>query len=628
MEAAATSTTTTAAVEGTAAFVEPAVETPAPAAAAPAADPATTADPASTPAESAPIAGGVAMTFIDDDVEPKQEFQPDTYTAADSDEAAGMAGAVMDAPLTDSTGAVVTAPAPPAEQLTAADLASAGGAAKPGGSSKPNPFSQNISRTSPATVVWLHQNYEAAEGVSLGRSTLYEHYQKHCDQTTTEPVNPASFGKLIRSVFRDLKTRRLGTRGNSKYHYYGIRVKNDSTLKFSPDQVGGPHQRIRAGGPEIPGRKIVKNPKSESKEGDDSGGSNIDMGHFIDTEVELPEFPQMNLVPGLETAADFNQPYYAHCKDILKTLGRADFLTQIPEKWSQFWGVVAIHFRDVLGGNPGVTHVDACDEIFFSTMGRAIFTDVLCNMPEELTKEIRFFAKYMEQWIKSALDGYSDALIERKLVRVRAFAHALRRYTSLNHLAQAAQAVLNDKVQTEQMLKDIKCIDFMAAIAQAEEICECAPETVNRIELDLKWALEKRFTLKQWASWLQRTMATALYGSANPSKEARRFLTRWSFYSSIVIRDLTLRSAQSFGSFHLLRLLYDEYIIYLVELIDTNPANAGTALLSVPAGCTRAMVEDYEPRPSVLFGGGGGGSGKRNGSDLEPASMKTPKLEE
>ena len=28
----------------------------------------------------------------------------------------------------------------------------------------------------------------------------------------------------------------------------------------------------------------------------------------------------------------------------------------------------------------------------------------------------------------------------------------------------------------------------------------------------------------------------------------------------------------SFGSFHLLRLLYDEYIIYLVELIDMNPA--------------------------------------------------------
>lgn len=33
----------------------------------------------------------------------------------------------------------------------------------------------------------------------------------------------------------------------------------------------------------------------------------------------------------------------------------------------------------------------------------------------------------------------------------------------------------------------------------------------------------------------------------------------------MIIRDLTLRSAASFGSFHLIRLLYDEYIFYLVE---------------------------------------------------------------
>ena len=33
----------------------------------------------------------------------------------------------------------------------------------------------------------------------------------------------------------------------------------------------------------------------------------------------------------------------------------------------------------------------------------------------------------------------------------------------------------------------------------------------------------------------------------------------------MVIRDLTLRSATSFGSFHLIRLLFDEYLFYLVE---------------------------------------------------------------
>ena len=44
------------------------------------------------------------------------------------------------------------------------------------------------------------------------------------------------------------------------------------------------------------------------------------------------------------------------------------------------------------------------------------------------------------------------------------------------------------------------------------------------------------------------------------------WLTCWvDMCSSMVIRDLTLRSAASFGSFHLIRLLYDEYMFYLVE---------------------------------------------------------------
>uniref|UniRef100_A0A183D1C9 RFX-type winged-helix domain-containing protein n=1 Tax=Gongylonema pulchrum TaxID=637853 RepID=A0A183D1C9_9BILA len=79
-------------------------------------------------------------------------------------------------------------------------------------------------------IQWLINNYEPADGTSLPRCTLYSHYIKHCNENKLEPVNAASFGKLIRSVFHGLRTRRLGTRGNSKYHYYGIRIKPDSPL--------------------------------------------------------------------------------------------------------------------------------------------------------------------------------------------------------------------------------------------------------------------------------------------------------------------------------------------------------------------------------------------------------------
>lgn len=41
-----------------------------------------------------------------------------------------------------------------------------------------------------------------------------------------------------------------------------------------------------------------------------------------------------------------------------------------------------------------------------------------------------------------------------------AFSQTLRRYTSLNHLAQAARAVLQNPSQISQMLTDLNRVDF------------------------------------------------------------------------------------------------------------------------------------------------------------------------
>jgi regulatory factor X 1/2/3 len=73
-------------------------------------------------------------------------------------------------------------------------------------------------------VHWLVQNYEVAEGVSLPRSTLYNHYHLHCNENKLDPVNAASFGKLIRSVFLGLRTRRLGTRQASIFSVSTVKL--------------------------------------------------------------------------------------------------------------------------------------------------------------------------------------------------------------------------------------------------------------------------------------------------------------------------------------------------------------------------------------------------------------------
>jgi hypothetical protein len=76
--------------------------------------------------------------------------------------------------------------------------------------------------------------------------------------------------------------------------------------------------------------------------------------------------------------------------------------------------------------------------------------------------------------------------------------------------------------------------------------------------------------LEDWSQWLDVLLSDLLkpYSHLSPekfTKQAKQILLNWSFYCSMVIRDLTLRSAASFGSFHLIRLLYDEYLFYLIE---------------------------------------------------------------
>lgn len=99
-------------------------------------------------------------------------------------------------------------------------------------------------------------------------------------------------------------------------------------------------------------------------------------------------------------------------------------------------------------------------------------------------------------------------------------------------------------------------------------MCQCGTATVQKLENDFKAALLQQNSLEEWAQWLRMVVDSALEEYKETSSyitAARQFLLKWSFYSSMVIRDLTLRSAASFGSFHLIRLLYDEYMFFIVE---------------------------------------------------------------
>lgn len=68
---------------------------------------------------------------------------------------------------------------------------------------------------------------------SVPRNRVFSHYATRCGTERVPPLNPASFGKLVRIIFPGIQTRRLGIRGESKYHYVDLSLIED------PQGVGG-----------------------------------------------------------------------------------------------------------------------------------------------------------------------------------------------------------------------------------------------------------------------------------------------------------------------------------------------------------------------------------------------------
>ncbi|KAF0993110.1 hypothetical protein HZS_8173, partial [Henneguya salminicola] len=78
---------------------------------------------------------------------------------------------------------------------------------------------------------WLLINFERVdEDCTISRSNMYGYYVYACHERGECPMNPAGLGKVIRSVFGSIKNRRLGARGDSRYHYLGIKVKENSLI--------------------------------------------------------------------------------------------------------------------------------------------------------------------------------------------------------------------------------------------------------------------------------------------------------------------------------------------------------------------------------------------------------------
>ncbi|XP_076081396.1 uncharacterized protein LOC143052274 [Mytilus galloprovincialis] len=87
---------------------------------------------------------------------------------------------------------------------------------------------QKPNRTQQAqTYTWIKSHLEEDELICLPKQDVYDDYRSYCENHDIKPLSTADFGKLMKSVFPNVKPRRLGQRGQSRYCYGGLRKKLD-----------------------------------------------------------------------------------------------------------------------------------------------------------------------------------------------------------------------------------------------------------------------------------------------------------------------------------------------------------------------------------------------------------------
>jgi regulatory factor X len=132
---------------------------------------------------------------------------------------------------------------------------------------------------------WLTANYAPYPDGNVPRQGLYFSYRRVCDQYGIPHINTATLGKAIRLCFPTIKTRRLGVRGNSKYHYCGIRPATSAEAEWLQDYIHKSNNN--AGQPSVNAARLAQEQaeaanrseeRSDEDDDDDSEGVNSAIG--------------------------------------------------------------------------------------------------------------------------------------------------------------------------------------------------------------------------------------------------------------------------------------------------------------------------------------------------------------
>lgn len=427
-------------------------------------------------------------------------------------------------------------------------------------------------------IQWLVDNFCVCEGFSVPRCLMYEIYVETCGQSAQNQVNPATFGKLVRLVFPDLGTRRLGTRGSARYHYDGIYIKKSSFFYSHYCYLLG-KKSCHSGDAVAFGKSTDFNTVIKQEEicENHSPIKTERMGSPVSPFRRCPFWEQeLANKYSCKLVIFLADEYCNYCQDILQNVRNKE-LEKVEELITSFWKSLQ-QDTVMLMSLPDVRQLFGCyDKQLFKGLEDTLLPDFLEDVSIQYLKSVRLFSKRFKLWLLSALEGFPAILQISKLKEVTRFVKRLRRKTYLSNMAKTMKVVLKNNRRVGLLKSDLRAIISEGTLDISKKVL--ADDSGHEEDLErhtemkclgcLISLLETSTDLAELLNCVSSSLQELVFQPSKSKEEfvklASSFQLRWNFLLTAVSKAMTLSHRDSFGAWHLFHLLLLEYVIHILE---------------------------------------------------------------
>lgn len=358
---------------------------------------------------------------------------------------------------------------------------------------------------------------ESLPDVAVPRNTIYAAYVDLCAKQRLKALTSASFGRCVRMVYPDVSTRRLGVRGESKYHYCGIRLVGDDSGLRTANQVSVRKEKYKlkesrrkpalgaalqdvfntAKGKHLPGKWMQELQKDSSlhpvvpikpiSSVDFSGLQRptsrlVFLTPELQSELDEPqpfELPQIyDYLPDdadAEIQDTLVQSYYMHCVELIEAVASMKIRHFVSLNQS-FYHTLSPEVQQLLSTPSLATWVQKVDLGTYQQITKILTP--LCHqvIPPEIFVTLRNLSMTLLPNIHQSLASYAPHLLQAKLIPAGQFASLLARLLRVNETAHAAARFLTNSADRELMRMD--WIRFVDPKAVSHRELSCGEEEV------------------------------------------------------------------------------------------------------------------------------------------------------